>query len=274
MNSEQKPAHEDHAKNHTNTETTSKGKTTPELAPAAGIPKTDLPPAPHSYQITCKTEKDWHDKVKFWIEIVGLGFLIAYTITTVVYACITHRMWIEMQTQTKIQRDTGINTVRAWVGLDVPITLDAIENQSARVVIIGHYSIKNFGHGPAFKVVQFGNFVGTNESMEIQTREANSSCDGPVKFATGTVPVGGEMKQPPPFGYVLFPDKWNNYPIQFQGPQDTVLHLRFIGCVAYIDQFKTVHWTRFCMERTPGDPARIPKLNFCAMYNDTDEPKK
>lgn len=203
----------------------------------------------------------------FVVEVLAL-FGLAF------YACITYRMWTEMQTQTQIQRNTGINTERAWVGLDLPVTLDAIETRPTQTQIRGHYSLKNFGHGPAFKVMQSGSFVGTHESMEMQTREANFFCDSSVKFTTGTVPVGGEMKQPPPFGHTLFPGKGDSYPIEFQGPPETLLHLRFIGCVAYIDQFKAVHWTRFCMERRPGDGTPIPKLDFCAMYNDADEQPK
>jgi len=50
--------------------------------PTAGIAKSDLPPSPHSHQITCKTEKDWRDRIKFWAELAGLLFLILYTLET------------------------------------------------------------------------------------------------------------------------------------------------------------------------------------------------
>jgi hypothetical protein len=46
---------------------------------------------------------------------------------------------------------------------------------------------------------------------------------------------------------------------------------------AYLDQFNTVHWTKFCMERRPGDSTpitEIPKLDCCAMYNETDQPEE
>jgi len=244
-----------------------------QLPPAARVPPVEVPPAPHSYQMTCKTAKDWRDKVKFWAELVGLLFLIAYTVTTIIYARITHHQWKELQEQTRIQRNTGINSERAWVGLDGPIVLDGIATESSGVSIKGHYSIKNFGHGPAFKVIQAGLFI-QQTTLEIEKREADFWCDSSVKFATGTVPVGGELKQPPPFGYTLFPGQGKDYPIEYEGPTATLNFLQFVGCVAYIDQFKAVHWTRFCMQRTPGDKARVPKLDFCSLYNDTDEPKE
>ncbi len=121
--------------------------------------------------------------------------------------------------------------------------------------------------------MQSGDFVIPNTSMEFQTREANFFCDSSAKFATGTVPIVGS-KQPAPFGHTIFPGQGHDEIIDFQGPPETAVHLRFIGCAAYIDQFNAVHWTRFCMERRPGDPTppeKITKLDFCAMYNDTDK---
>jgi hypothetical protein len=191
-------------------------------------------------------------------------------ISLIVYACITKRMWTEMQTQTTIQRATEINSERAWVGLDVPITIDAVTVEGDRVAIKGHYSVKNFGHGPAVKVIQVGDFVDDPSNLKMTGKEADFYCDSSVKFATGTVPVRDTLQQPPPFGYTLFPDKWHDEPIEYNGPVSTTKFFQFVGCVAYIDQFKAVHWTKFCMMRKPGNTDRIPKLDFCSLYNDSD----
>jgi hypothetical protein len=139
----------------------------------------------------------------------------------------------------------------------------------------GHYTVKNFGRGPALKVVDKGGMFMVGESLEIQTRMAQFACDSAVSFATGTVPVVG-IKQPGPFDRTLFSGQSDDIPIDFNGPVETLAHLRFIGCVGYLDQFNTAHWTKFCMERTPGDPTpsgKIPKLECCSTYNETDQPK-
>jgi hypothetical protein len=188
----------------------------------------------------------------------------------------TNRQWGEMQTQTRIQRNTGINSERAWVGLDGKITLDGFAVKSDRVAIKGHFRIKNFGHGPAFKVTEAGLFT-QHTALEEDKRSADFWCDSSVAFATGTVPVGRGTKQPGPFGYTLFPDQGKDYPIEVEGPVATLDFLQYVGCVAYIDQFKMVHWTRFCMMRYPRNPitlpTEIPELEFCSLYNDTDKPK-
>jgi hypothetical protein len=220
-----------------------------------------------------KAEKNEEAKYQLWtlrFSASSLTIAALTLISLIVYAWITKRMWTEMQRQTTIQSETEINSERAWIGIDVPITIDAVAVKGDRVAIEGHYSLKNFGHGPAVKVVQRGNFVYDPSNLKGTEREAAFYCDSSVKFATGTVPVGGSSEEPPPFGYTLFPDKWHDEPIEYNGPVSTLKFLQFIGCAAYLDQFKAVHWTRFCMMRKPGDTDSIPKLDFCSLYNDTD----
>lgn len=215
---------------------------------------------------------------KIVLEILMVIFTGGAVAAATYYAVISHRMWSEMQQQTCVQREMAVNSERAWIGLDTPVNLDQIAPMpNNRVFIKGHYSLRNFGHGPAIKVVQSANFLGLNQGLEVDAREAQSFCDSSIAFATGTVPVGGTLKQPPPFGYTLFPNQPHNESIEYQGPIETLKFLRFVGCVAYIDQFKTVHWARFAMWRGPYDPAvpsiAIPKLDFYSLYNDTDQPK-
>src|ERR1700674_1490410 len=59
-----------------------KSETIPQFAPAGAVPKIQAPPSPHSYQITCNKNRDRYDKIKFWAELVGILFLIAYTYET------------------------------------------------------------------------------------------------------------------------------------------------------------------------------------------------
>src|ERR1035437_590568 len=73
------PPHENEAEDHADAEAAEKAETEAQLR--------DIPPAPRSYQITCKTEKDWRDKTKFWAELFGLVVLIAYTVFTALMYC-------------------------------------------------------------------------------------------------------------------------------------------------------------------------------------------
>jgi hypothetical protein len=235
-----------------------------ETQPLPYLPS-QIPPAPSNSENSCHC---CHHKTPRWkivLDVLTLLVTAGAFVAAAIYAGISYEMWKEMQTQT-------INSERAWVGLDVPITIDAIAEDPTKIMIKGHYTVKNFGHGPALKEIQRGNFVG-EETLENQTRESQFFCDSVSKFATGTVPMV-RAKQPSPFGRSLFPGQSDNGDIEYQGPVSTGNHLRFIGCVAYLDQFKAVHWTMFCMEKKPGDSTpkgSIPKLDYCAMYNETDQ---
>jgi hypothetical protein len=76
----------------------------PEVLGAATEPQAQ--PSQHCHKITCEKKRDWIDKTTLVLEGLGLSVLIIYTIATIIYACITHNMWQEMQTQTGISQQT------------------------------------------------------------------------------------------------------------------------------------------------------------------------
>src|SRR5258708_13661899 len=80
----------------------------PETAPAKN-PNSPSPPLPiaesNSSPTTtgecrlCKPERDWHDKVMLWVEIVGVIFLIAYTTVATLQWCAMRDQLPEMGKQ-------------------------------------------------------------------------------------------------------------------------------------------------------------------------------
>jgi hypothetical protein len=219
----------------------------------------------------------FHDRVTLILSLGGFGVLVTYTIATIVYASITSHMWKEMQTQTRIQRDAAINSERAWVGLDGPVKTDALQ-ATPTFAIGGHYNVRNFGHGPALKVFPYAIPVWDTEKVDYMN-VAKTACAGPIGFATGTLPG---QPNPGPMGYMLFPDQLHPEAVGqgiWQGAGvPPIKHFWFIGCIAYIDQFKALHWTRFCVEPpyTVRNPSKDTPLQFCALYNDAGdgEPSK
>lgn len=221
-----------------------------------------------------RTVENCREVVRMGLEAAAVAAAFVLAILTFCSLRALNGQLRQMQMETKIQRETGINAERAWIGLDNPITISGITVKGDTVAIKGYYSIKNFGHGPAVKVIQSSDFVGDPSNLNITANEAQFRCDSSVKFATGTVPMVPPFKQPGAFGYTLFPNQAHSETIDYTGPATTLRFFQFIGCVAYIDQFKAVHWTRFCMQRRPGDPAPIPRLDFCSLFNDSDDSDK
>jgi hypothetical protein len=165
---------------------------------------------------------------------------------------------------------------RAWIGLDGVVKIDVLET-IPHLGVEAHYRIQNFGNGPAIKVIPIGWFWTDEKLME---NLALSICQMASNFTAGSVPHGPNVRNPGPMGYTLFPNQGHEETIgspsdPWTGPAEPDLtHFRLIGCIAYINQFKVVHWTRFCME--PQINASLPltkdtPLTFCSLYNDTDE---
>ncbi len=184
------------------------------------------------------------------------------------------------QQQSKRALDASIEVSRreqrAWVGVDTPVTLDYL-SVTPRLVVVSHYSVKNFGRGPAYKVMTVGFFETDGKVLE---GLRNATCSMATHFSTGTVPVGQKMQMPPPLGYTLFPNQLHDAYIgepndPWSGDaQPQLKHFWFVGCVAYLDQFHTPRWTSFCVEPNPIGTYAMDKnipLRLCSQFNDTDD---
>jgi hypothetical protein len=123
--------------------------------------------------------------------------------------------------------------------------IDSFET-SPRIKIQAHYQIRNFGHGPALKISPVP-WVVVPGAKQDADHMAESICDSAIKFATGTVPSAPRIN-PGPLGYVLFPDgKRTEKPSWQDDANSRVDNFEIMACVAYLDQFNTAHWARFCM---------------------------
>jgi hypothetical protein len=169
---------------------------------------------------------------------------------------------------------------RAWIGLNGPIKIDGFQS-APEWAVAAHYTIENFGHGPALKVTA-SSFVVTDPKQLDST--AKFVCDATEHFTTGTVPTTPAMakRNPGPLGRILFPGQVADENLASEGMgigKTGVWHgseipdppaFWVVGCVAYMDQFKSSHWTKFCMRGNVVNGG-VSELAYCNLYNDTDE---
>jgi hypothetical protein len=84
----------------------------------AGFPLTAIvPPTPETSEFSCKP---WHHKTPWWKIILDVGMLLATAGAfgaAGYYAHISKKMWVEMQEQSRIQRNASINAERPWIKL-------------------------------------------------------------------------------------------------------------------------------------------------------------
>jgi len=266
------PAHEDDPGNHTDTATSKNSQTAPHLAPATGVSKPDIPPAPHSYQITCNAKKDWRDKIKFWAELIGLAFLIAYTVFTALMYCANKKAANAATKAATIAADTLTKTVeqfrtdeRAWVEIEsiklrsvIPET-PGFPNRS----FIYDVFTKNVGKTVARdidlkRVTSLDANQGSVLARGIQTAQDKLLKDQP-----------GEPSPVPslPMPKSLAPNIAVYRPFTLGG---TAPRFRFfdylIGRIDYNDAFGIPHWIKFCFVIIDSNGT----LGICQEGNDED----
>jgi hypothetical protein len=205
-----------------------------------------------------------------WTDIVMV------VLTAVIAGAALYSAWSFSEQLTEVQLQTQLGE-RSWMGLIGSVTIDSLNMAQPRYSLTAHYQLKNFGHGPAYKIVASGWFSTTYEDYKMMGEHA---CDGIMHFTEGTVPVGPEVNQPPPLGNMRFPDQTLDEAIgepndPFTGPYVPDLKkIWFTGCVTYKDQFKNSHWSRWCVTSPDFGHVAINKdvpLHFCNLYNDTDD---
>lgn len=219
------------------------------------------------------------DRLSIILSGIGLVVLIAYTIFTGYMYEATKESADAAKRVGEISVQQLEASQRAWVGLDGPVISDFVQ-PSPFFALGGHYTVKNFGTTPAIKVMALAEPVWDSEKVDYMN-VGRTACEGPIEFVTNSIPHGPSVHSPGPMGYVLFPNQahaeqvgggvWTGAPIR------AIKHFWFIGCIAYLDQFNTVHWTRFCVEPSVFAPqpltAKTP-LQFCSLFNDTDNNKE
>jgi hypothetical protein len=158
---------------------------------------------------------------------------------------------------------TMIRSNRPWLGIcEAPIITEPLRAEGNNIGTTIFFKIKNYGPSPALHVnvdVSMG-FDTWNKDPKEFFQQFDAATDSSYILASmgvtahlTTVAIGGETAQvmSPPTGITIFPNDTSEFLIKHQtnitDQRDLSRALRFIGCVAYGDQFSdtTVHHTRF-----------------------------
>jgi len=203
-------------------------------------------------------------------RLLTIGTWLTF-LAAAIYAGISLKIWLEMQEQTRIQRNLFINSERAWVGQSGPIWLEFFTGNDKRLASRTHITLENFGRSPALGVVAMANVVEHDDlahSAEMTCKFARAEAG----FKVPGMFVGKSDIQHS--GQTIFPQqKWQveviDSPINLRA---TVLYA--IGCVIYRDDVTDgIWWTRFCQETNPFRLASTYKagepLGTCNVYNET-----
>jgi hypothetical protein len=247
------PIHEEQPANRADDAVARDSQTSSQLTTAERNSIVDIPQPPQSYQIICKSEKDWRDKVKFWGEIVGLVFLVVYTIFTIKIARANIKA-AEAATSAAATASATLTSSKQQFRMEerpyiwaYPVTgpnNGVLPSVGEKIYI--RVDFKNSGRTPATQMVptESRTIVGPKKEARRQAKEyvaeypAISGSVFPPEV-TGTAPTGYGPKLTEPILANINSGSWKIY---------------VVGAVRYTDVFQpsiAPYETRYCFVFNP-----------------------
>jgi hypothetical protein len=201
----------------------------PEPQVSVAVAQSQAEPAPRHCEVTCKIKRNWVDKV-------GLFVLIVYaTFTGLMYRANKKSADAATKAANTAASQLELST-RAWIGVgpsSVPYPL-TYPNGANKPVFKLRYTLKNFGHSPAFVAVVGKIFDAKSLGWRDEQRTLCAAAHAKAKPAgrkwgkdSYTILPGDELS------YDLFYDgsDENGVPLIIDGPQ-TIVPVN-VGCVLY-----------------------------------------
>jgi len=207
------------------------GNADPQIVPTK--PPSQLPPSNAQCNVTCETGKDWWDRHKRWVEILGVLLLAVYTGYTIKMYYANRDAAQAATIAAATAHDALILVQRPWLGVEGSVSHSDMTESG---VTDFSATVKNFGLVPALHV-----------GLRIDRIQINA-------FEEKIPSICEEAKQKTTKGRYIFPG--SNYSYSFTQrsvnvdigaqPDPNLVH---VGCIAYFGQFQDFHHTEFCFMR-------------------------
>jgi hypothetical protein len=221
-----------------------------------------------------------YESTPLWKKILESAAVVA----GVSYAIVAYLQWHEMKRATDAAKsaaetahDALVKGNRPWLGVDgSATTLQQPTMGKEGIKASVGFILKNFGTAPALHVgmhaIIVNNSPPTQEGLADFSqfkRDADASCRM-ADLATKSIVQGEEGA-----GLYIFPN--NSVVERLNGMTTTpaplpIMALDLVGCIAYADQFKGIHHTRFCFmsENAIKDVRMDQRLISCPINEDAD----
>ena len=142
-----------------------------------------LPPSNKHVEITSKSEKNWWDKFKPFVEIAGVVILAVYTLYTIKMYCANK----EAADAAKSAATTAANQLvlgeRPWVkikhGIVSPLTFDIVRNGGPMAIMTLEDTLENVGQTVALNVLSWEDVIPEDADHSIATARKRQAeyCD-------------------------------------------------------------------------------------------------
>jgi len=232
----------------------------PELPSVSAKPKPE--PAEAHDQITCKTEKNWWDKAKPFVEISGIALLALYTGFTVGSYCQIKKQTpriAESADAAKKAADTAYAVQRPWVGVSDAPTYKTTQSDPSHRVREFSVAIKNFGTSPALKVAVV------------------AQPGKPEQFRKGIDGICSQARDFSKNSFYLIPNEpykqtHRSFDVSIAegGPLQDNSVPALLGCIVYSDALGGPHHTEFCYMTDAWSTTQDTLSQRCMVRQDAD----
>jgi hypothetical protein len=203
------------------------------------VPLPSEVPAPNPKR-TSDPKKDWWDKHKRWVEILGVLLLAVYTGYTIKMYYANRDAAQAATTAAATAHDSLILVQRQWLGVEGSMSHSDKGDSSVTDFSV---TVKNFGLVPALHV---GLYI-TRIKQEAFETEIPSICEQAKQKTTR-----GRYIFPGSTYTYAFTERLVNVEIRGQANPNSVN----VGCIAYFGQFQDFHHTEFCFMK--GGSSDLP----------------
>ncbi len=175
--------------------------TKPNVSPALSVPK--VSPTKTHCEITCKTEKNWWDKAKPFVEIAGIILLFVYTLYTIKMYCANRDAANAAKSAADTAHDALVLGQRPWIKIKhrivKPLNFEFVGAAGPAATMTVEDTIENVGNGVALNVVSWEDVIPLDSNMATTSARNRQDqwCDANKRF---------DPKSPTQLnGYSLFP---------------------------------------------------------------------
>jgi hypothetical protein len=221
----------------------------PQIVPTT--PPSQFPPSTAQLKATGETGKDWWDRHKRWVEILGVLLLAVYTRYTIKMYYANRDAATAATTAAVTAHDALILVQRPWLGVEGSVLHS--DNPDSSVTDFS-VIVKNFGLVPALHV---GLRIDRIQRNDFEEKIASICDEAKRKTDNGRYIFPGST-----YSYA-FTERFVNVDIGGQ-PNPNIVH---VGCVAYFGQFHDFHHTEFCFMK--GGSGDLP-LRPCPVKQEAD----
>jgi hypothetical protein len=264
VTSESDPVHENNPTPDTERESSKQPKHPEIPVPPTPTPKPECQPTKHHCEITCKTEKNWWDKAKPYVESAGIVLLAVYTFFTILMYCANKKAADAAKSaadtaasQLEFTQNSFREEQRAWIG--VPDIKIVSLPSPAKMNVIFH----NSGRTPALHLRGASAYAISSTFMDGPNPKyiAQLEKELATKGYTAIAPDGGgTLEAGDRDGYVS--KQWRN----IRGGTE---FLYLYGVFRYNDTAGRPHATTYCYYSRDSNPS-TQQLAAYNKYNDMD----